>query len=135
MKSRNKTGGLAYSTEKCSRCGWPKHQCACSRPSSPPAQDKGRRRGKGTAVAHAPPKDGVVRVERQTKGRKGKGVTVIHGVPLEGDDLKALAKALKARCGSGGTVKQGTIEIQGDHRDTVIAELKTKGWTVKRSGG
>ncbi len=133
MKSKNKSGGLAYSTEKCARCGWPKHNCACSGASG----SQGRSKGKRTAepAAQGPPKDGVVRVERQTKGRKGKGVTVIHGVPLQGDELKALAKALKARCGSGGTVKQGTIEIQGDHRDTVIAELKSKGWTVKQSGG
>lgn len=83
----------------------------------------------------APAGDGVVRVARQTKGRKGKGVTLITGVPLAGDDLKDLAKILKQRCGSGGTVKNGVIEIQGDHRDLVVAELSTKGWVVKKSGG
>ena len=79
--------------------------------------------------------DGVVRVSRETKGRKGEGVTVITGVPLGGDDLKDLAKSLKQRCGSGGTVKDGVIEIQGDHRDTVVADFTKRGWVVKKSGG
>ena len=79
--------------------------------------------------------DGVVRVARQTKGRKGKGVTLITGVPLEGAELKDLAKTLKQRCGSGGTVKNGVIEIQGDHRDVLVKELGLHGWTVKKSGG
>jgi len=78
---------------------------------------------------------GVVRVSRQTKGRKGKGVTIITGVPLAGSDLKDLAKTLKQRCGSGGTVKDGVIEIQGDHRDVLVVELSKKGWVVKKSGG
>lgn len=86
--------------------------------------------------AHIVPKgDGVVRVSRETKGRKGKGVTVITGVPLAGPDLKDLAKDLKQKCGSGGTVKNATIEIQGDHRDTVIAALKGHGWIIKKAGG
>ena len=72
---------------------------------------------------------------RETKGRKGAGVTVITGIPLDGDELKALAKELKNRCGSGGTVKDGTIEIQGDHRDGVLAELARRGFTAKRAGG
>jgi translation initiation factor 1 len=79
--------------------------------------------------------DAVVRVGRQTKGRRGKGVTVVTGVPLTGADLTKLAKALKKRCGSGGTVKDGVIEIQGDHRDALVAELTKQGFTVKRSGG
>ncbi len=79
--------------------------------------------------------DGVVRVGRQTKGRKGKPVTVITGVPLVGDELKKLAAQLKQKCGCGGTVKNGTIEIQGDKRDTVIELLKKKGYAAKRSGG
>ncbi len=79
--------------------------------------------------------DGVVRVARQTKGRKGKGVTLITGVPLTGDDLKDLAKSLKQKCGSGGTVKDGVIEIQGDHRDALVSDLQSRGWTVKKSGG
>ncbi len=83
----------------------------------------------------APASDGVVRVSRQTKGRKGKGVTLVTGVPLAGDDLKELAKKLKQRCGSGGTVKNGVIEVQGDHRDVVVEQLSEKGWNVKKSGG
>jgi len=79
--------------------------------------------------------DGVVRVSRETKGRKGKGVTLVTGAPLAGDALKDLAKKLKQRCGSGGTVKDGVIEIQGDHRDVVVAELSALGWTVKKAGG
>jgi translation initiation factor 1 len=74
-------------------------------------------------------------VGRETKGRKGKGVTVITGVPLPLTELKELGKALKKLCGSGGTVKDGVIEIQGDHRDRLVAELATRGWTVKRAGG
>jgi translation initiation factor 1 len=76
-----------------------------------------------------------VRVSRATKGRKGKGVTVITGVPLAGDALETLATRFKKRCGSGGTVDGGVIEIQGDHRDTLVAELGMLGYTVKRSGG
>ena len=83
-----------------------------------------------------PPKaDGIVRIGRETKGRKGKGVTVIKGAPLAHEGLVRLAKELKARCGAGGTVKEGVIEIQGDHREKLTEELKKKGWTVKRSGG
>jgi len=76
-----------------------------------------------------------VRVGRETQGRKGKGVTVITGVPLAGDALEDLATRLKKRCGSGGTVHQGVIEIQGDHRDALVAELARLGYTVKRAGG
>lgn len=79
--------------------------------------------------------DGVVRVGRETKGRKGKGVTLVTGVPLPPDALKTLARDLKQKCGTGGTLKDGVIEIQGDHRETLIELLKAKGWTVKRSGG
>ena len=87
------------------------------------------------AEAVIPPGDGVVRVGRETKGRKGKGVTVITGVPLAGSELKDLAKELKQKCGSGGTVKDGVIEIQGDHRDAVVAALGGRNWNVKKSGG
>ena len=82
-----------------------------------------------------PKGDGVVRVSRQTKGRKGKGVTLISGVPLSGDELKVLARTLKQKCGSGGTVKDGIIEIQGDHREMLVAELSKNKWVVKKSGG
>jgi translation initiation factor 1 len=77
----------------------------------------------------------VVRVGRETKGRRGKGVTVATGVPLAGEALADLAARLKRLCGSGGTVKDGVIEIQGDHRDLLVAELAKQGWTVRRSGG
>jgi translation initiation factor 1 len=79
--------------------------------------------------------DGIVRVGRETKGRKGKGMTVVTGVPLHPEGLRDLAKQLKQKCGTGGTVKDGKIEIQGDHRDLLVAELQAMGYTVKRSGG
>jgi translation initiation factor 1 len=79
--------------------------------------------------------DGIVRVSRETQGRKGKGVTVITGLGLAAKDLHALATQLKKRCGSGGTVDSDRIEIQGDHRDTLVSELTRRGLTVKRSGG
>ena len=117
---------LVYSTGQgrlCPECARPMSECRCKR--SRPAQ----------VVAAAPKGDGVVRVGRETKGRKGKGVTVISGVPLAGDALEELATRLKKRCGSGGTVDGGVIEIQGDHRDTLVTELGKLGYTVKRSGG
>jgi translation initiation factor 1 len=76
-----------------------------------------------------------VRVARETKGRAGKGVTIISGLPLSDSDVEALAAKLKKRCGSGGTVRAGVIEIQGDHRDTLVAELIKLGWQAKRAGG
>ena len=82
-----------------------------------------------------PKGDGIVRVGRETKGRKGKGMTVVTGVPLHPEGLRDLAKQLKQQCGTGGTVKDGKIEIQGDHRDLLVAELQSLGYTVKRSGG
>ncbi|MEN7972366.1 MAG: stress response translation initiation inhibitor YciH [Verrucomicrobiota bacterium] len=82
-----------------------------------------------------PKGDGIVRVGRETKGRKGKGMTVVSGVPLHPEGLRDLAKQLKQKCGTGGTVKDGRIEIQGDHRDLLVAELQSMGYTVKRSGG
>jgi translation initiation factor 1 len=81
--------------------------------------------------AAAPLSDGVVRVSLETKGRKGKGVTLIRGVPLAADDLALLCKQLKQRCGSGGTIKEGAIEIQGDHRVAVLEALKPRGWKLK----
>jgi translation initiation factor 1 len=80
-------------------------------------------------------KPGPVQVGRSTAGRKGHGVTVITGVPLDGEALRQLAQQLKHACGSGGGVKDGAIEIQGEHRDRVVAELQKRGYTVKRSGG
>ena len=101
----------------CPKCGWPVDRCACSKRVSAPAGD------------------GIVRVGRQTQGRKGKGVTVVTGVPLDGTALAALGKELKKKCGAGGTVRDGVLEIQGDHRDFVVRELEAKGWRAKRSGG
>jgi len=82
-----------------------------------------------------PAGDGTVRVRRETKGRKGKCVTVVSGIPLHPDGLQALARELKQKCGTGGTVKDGVIEIQGDHRDAIVAELAERGHEAKRSGG
>jgi translation initiation factor 1 len=76
----------------------------------------------------------VVRVSRETKGRKGKGVTLIVGIPLGDKELKIFAKTLKAKCGTGGTIKDGVVEIQGDQRDVLVPLLQAKGWIVKRSG-
>lgn len=79
--------------------------------------------------------DGIVRIQRETQGRKGKGVTTISGVALAAPELKALAKKLKQLCGTGGSVKEGVIEIQGDHRDTIKVELEKQGMVVKLAGG
>lgn len=122
MKGRTRPAfrGVVYSTGEgriCPACGRQLAQCAC--------------RSAAVGVAG----DGVVRVGRQTQGRRGKGVTVISGVPLRGTELEALATALRKRCGAGGTVRDGVIEIQGDHRDLLVAELQRRGWTVRRSGG
>jgi len=97
------------------------------------SSDGGRVKSEKTKLAARG--DGRVRVERQTKGRKGKGVSLITGVPLAGKELKDLAKALKQACGCGGTVKGGVIELQGDNRDLIVAELKKRGFAAKKSGG
>ena len=82
-----------------------------------------------------PTGDGVVRVSRETKGRGGKAVTVVKGALMEPAALVDLGKQLKAACGSGGTVKDGVIEVQGDHCERVMQLLKSQGFTVKRAGG
>lgn len=79
--------------------------------------------------------DGIVRVALERKGRGGKAVSVITGLTLAEDDMRALAADLKRHCGSGGTLKNGVIEIQGDHRDTLVEALKRRGMTVKKAGG
>lgn len=79
--------------------------------------------------------DGVVRLQRETRGRKGAGVTLVTGVPLADKELRALAKELKKKAGVGGSVKNNTIEIQGDQRDLLLPLLEQKGWTVKKAGG
>jgi translation initiation factor 1 len=83
----------------------------------------------------APRGDGIVRVRRETGGRGGKTVTAVYGVALAEDKLKDLAGELKRLCGTGGTVKDGTIEIQGDHRERIVAALEKRGYTVKLAGG
>ncbi|MEI8631976.1 stress response translation initiation inhibitor YciH [Vibrio sp. PP-XX7] len=82
-----------------------------------------------------PKGDGIVRIQRQTKGRKGKGVCIISGLDLDEAPLKLLAAELKKHCGCGGAVKEGMIEIQGDARDKMKSYLENKGYTVKLSGG
>ena len=82
-----------------------------------------------------PEGDGIARVRRETKGRGGKTVTTVTGVLLNADDLKALAKRLKNRCGCGGAVKDGVIEIQGDKAEQVCELLSAEGYKVKRAGG
>jgi translation initiation factor 1 len=109
-----------YSTEHgrlCAKCGLPITQCECGRTNAFP---------KG---------NGIIRVGRQTKGRKGKGVTLITGLPLDEEELQRLAKELKRKCSSGGTVKNGVIEIQGDHRAMLVDELKGLGYSARLSGG
>jgi translation initiation factor 1 len=114
-------GGVVYSTgigDRCPNCLRPARECVC-RKGTP---------GKTTS-------DGLVRVSRETQGRKGKGVTVIAGLGLGAPELEALATELKKRCGSGGSVENGRIEIQGDHRDRLVEELTRRGWKAKRAGG
>lgn len=82
-----------------------------------------------------PSGDGIVRIRRETKGRKGKGVTVIQGLEVNTDTLKSISKALKKKCGVGGSVKDFTIEIQGDQREVCKAHLENEGYKVKLAGG
>jgi translation initiation factor 1 len=128
---------VVYSTgvgRRCAECGRAIEACTCRKGAR---VDPAARRASAAAANAQPPgaKDGVVRVGRQTQGRAGKGVTVITGLPLAPPELDKLARELKQRCGSGGTVRDGTVEIQGEHRDTLVAELTKRGYTVKRSGG
>lgn len=112
---------LVYSTggdNQCPRCGKRLDKCRCEQ------------------IEHRQPKgDGIVRIGRETKGRGGKQVTLIRGIELPEAELKALAKKLKARCGSGGSVKQGVIELQGDKRQIALEFLEAENFTVKLAGG
>lgn len=101
----------------CPDCGRPVAGCVCGGQKSRPTGD------------------GIVRIRRESKGRGGKIVTVVSGIPLDDAALKALAGDLRRRCGSGGTVKNGELEIQGDHSDLLVAELTRRGFRVKRAGG
>jgi translation initiation factor 1 len=114
------TAPLVFSTEHgkmCPGCGKPVKACCC-------------RLRAGETVG-----DGKVRISRETKGRKGAGVTVISGLPLEAAALEGLARDLKKSCGCGGSIKNGRIEIQGDHRQKLQEELFRRGWKVKQTGG
>ncbi len=120
-KKEDSNSRLVYSTESgriCPFCEKSEKQCKCKKKKNNP--DTG---------------DGKIRVQRLTKGRKGKGISAISGIPLEDTELKALAKNLKIKCGTGGTVKNAVIEIQGDHRDLLIEELSKLGYKAIKSGG
>lgn len=120
MRFGSASAGLVYSTDAgrmCPTCRQPIAGCVCK------------------INQTAPTGDGVVRVSRETKGRAGKGVTLIKGLALEPVALNELGKLLKTACGSGGTVKGGVIEVQGDHVDRILQTLKAKGFIVKRAGG
>jgi len=78
--------------------------------------------------------DGIVRISRESKGRKGKGVTLVIGLPLGPEELKEMALSLKKKCGCGGAIKDGVIEIQGDHRELLLVDLAARGYKVKRAG-
>jgi len=111
---------IVYSTgigSLCPNCRQPVRECVCP---------------KGAPGAA---KLGAIVVGRATQGRAGKGVTTVTGLPLSPADIEALATRLKKRCGSGGTVRDGVIEIQGEHRDVIVAELAKQGFQAKKSGG
>ena len=117
-------GGLVYSTEggrMCPACRQPLAACVCA---SVAAQAAWQRRG-----------DGIVRVGRETHGRGGKVVTVVRGVDGDATVLAALGKRLRTACGSGGTVRDDVLEVQGDHRDRIVELLTREGYMVKRAGG
>ena len=119
MKAKLSKDRVVYSTEQgriCPDCGNPIKQCTCRKQASPSG-------------------DGNVRVSRETKGRKGKGVTLIKGLAMDADTLASMGKKLKVMCGSGGTVKEGVIEIQGDHIERILDYLKKQGVKAKRAGG
>lgn len=86
-------------------------------------------------AAPSAPTDGVIRIKKETKGRKGAGVSLISGFDTTQIDIKAIAKRLKQVCSSGGTIKEGVIEIQGDHRTQIKIQLEKEGFKVKLSGG
>jgi translation initiation factor 1 len=116
--------GTVYSSEHgrmCPHCGLPAKRCVCR------ANPRGTR--------EPAPSDGVVRVRREKKGRGGKVVTTIRGIPLPAAELRDLAKELRRHCGSGGTVKQGVVEIQGDHLESLLALLGERGYRAVQAGG
>lgn len=121
---------LVYTSEDgriCPECSKPVKQCQCSK--------SGRQAASAQAGKRSMPADGVIRVQRETKGHGGKTVTVISGVTGGDSAIAALATTLKKRCGCGGSVKEGVILIQGDHADTIVATLTAQGLRCKRAGG
>ena len=106
----------------CSRCGKPEGECRCH---------EQKRMGSGAST----PRDGYVRIALDRKQRRGKAVTVISGVPGDFAELTLLAQQLRKLCGAGGSLKDGNIELQGDHRDKVEARLAALGYKIKRVGG
>jgi translation initiation factor 1 len=121
-KRKNTNSRLVYSTDAgrlCPQCHRPRAECVCGK----------------DAPAGLVAGDGIVRLHRETKGRSGKAVTLVKGLPLAGDELKTLAKALKQKCGVGGALKDGNIEIQGDQRTLLKSELENRGFVVKIAGG
>lgn len=117
--TRKKTTGLVYSTDRgrlCPGCGEPLAGCRCRREAAGPAGN------------------GKVRLHRESKGRGGRVVTVVRGLPLADAELKALARTLKQKCGVGGAVKDGCIEIQGEQRELLRRELERRGYQVKLAG-
>ncbi len=112
---------LVYSTDQgrlCPDCQQPSGECQCKTRSASPLEG-----------------DGIARIRRETKGRKGKGVSIVNGVQLDDSALKNLAKELRQKLSTGGAIKDGEMEFQGDHRQALKALLEAKGYTVKLSGG
>jgi translation initiation factor 1 len=119
---------LVYSTETgriCPECGKPVSACSC----------KKRKALKANKQPPSYANDGTIRIQREVKGRKGKVVTAVFGVPLENEELYNFAKTLKRLCGAGGSVKDGVIIIQGDHRQKLLDEIKKHGYSAKLTGG
>ena len=120
MTPRREEARTVYSTEVgrvCRECGQAVNACVCRK------------------QPQAAPGDGNVRVHLEKKGRGGKTVSLVSGLPLDEDSLRKLAADLKKRCGAGGAVKDGQIEIQGDHRDTIVTALQALGYRAKKAGG
>jgi len=118
---------LVWSSESgriCPECGNPVSSCVCK-----------KKKNKGKISTRQYPDDGVIRIMRETKGHKGKTVTIIGNIPYKNSELKDFAKKLKAHCGTGGSVKDGEIIIQGDHRNVILDEISGQGLKAKLAGG
>ena len=119
---------LVWSSESgriCPECGKPVSSCAC----------KKKKKSNADKPLRNYPADGIIRIMRETKGHKGKTVTVIGNIPIKDSELKEFAKKLKARCGTGGSIRDGEILIQGDHREAILDEITRQGYKVKLAGG